>query len=414
MSLLDLLADAGTWAGFLEYKRGLCCPKEEEKSLREFLDRQAYLPVLERLRRKEPFPLPRKTVISKLNSSKKRRVYTYPPDENQVLKLLTYLLLRRYDGLFSEGLYSFRPGRSAKDAVRHLIRLPRDTWKYSYKADIHDYFNSIPLEKFLPLLRQALAEDPALYDFLSGLLLEPQVLENGLPVTEQKGIMAGTPVSAFYANLYLRAMDRYFEESGIPYARYSDDIIVFARSPQESEQHRWTVRDFLDRYGLTINPDKESFGGPEEGWTFLGFICRDGKVDIAPATVQKLKGKMRRKTRALRRWQIRNEQDGERAARAFLRIFNRKLLESPQDNELTWSYWFFSVINTTESLHAIDRYAQDCVRYLVSGTRTKARYNVRYSDLKQLGYRSLVHAYYAFEGSPQEKQSSEASDANET
>ena len=73
------------------------------------------------------------------------------------------------------------------------------------------------------------------------------------------------------------------------------------------------------------------------------------------------------------------------------------LLESAGDNELTWSHWFFSVINTTESLHRIDLYAQDCLRVLISGKHTKARYNVRYEDLKRLGYRSLVHAYYDFD-----------------
>ena len=56
-----------------------------------------------------------------------------------------------------------------------------------------------------------------------------------------------------------------------------------------------------------------------------------------------------------------------------------------------------SVINTTETLHVIDRYAQDCLRTLVSGKRTKARFNVRYEDLKALGYRSLVHEYYHFD-----------------
>ena len=31
----------------------------------------------------------------------------------------------------------------------------------------------------------------------------------------------------------------------------------------------------------------------------------------------------------------------------------------------------------------------------MSGTRTKARFNIRYETLKDLGYRSLVHQYYA-------------------
>ena len=317
---------------------------------------------------------------------------------------MTWLLLRRYDGLFAPGLYSFRPGRTAKDAIRALLAIPGLRTMYAYKADISNYFNSIDVARFLPELETVLEEDPALFVFLSGLLAEPRVLEKGRVLTEQKGIMAGTPLSAFYANLYLRDLDRNFAALGVPYARYSDDVILFAPTEAELQAHAARLRAFLAGRGLALNPAKESFFSPETGWCFLGFSCRDGVLDIAPATLDKLKAKMRRKTRALARWRDRTGHTGEQAAAAFLRIFNRKLLEAPTGSELSWSSWFFSVINTTKSLHEIDRYAQDCLRFLISGTRTKARYNVRYKDLKALGYQSLVHAYYAhLEGEPIEK-----------
>ena len=47
-------------------------------------------------------------------------------------------------------------------------------------------------------------------------------------------------------------------------------------------------------------------------------------------------------------------------------------------------------------INAIDLYCQDCMRFLISGIRTKSRYNVSYEFLKRLGYRSLVHEYYSF------------------
>jgi hypothetical protein len=96
------------------------------------------------------------------------------------------------------------------------------------------------------------------------------------------------------------------------------------------------------------------------------------------------------------RWRQRGGYGGEKAAAAFVRVCNRKLLESPADNELSWKNWFFPLITTAGSLRTIDRYAQDCLRYLISGKRTKGRFDVRYEDLKRLGYRSLVHEYYAF------------------
>ena len=342
-----------------------------------------------------------------MGSSKVRTVYIYPEPENTTLKLLTHLLLRKYDRLFSKGLFSFRPGRSAKDAIRMLVRTPGMRHMHAYKVDISNYFNSIPLESFLPKLSEACADDPKLCAFLACLLEEPCALEDGQPVAERKGIMAGTPLSAFYANLYLRELDERFAQARIPYARYSDDIIVFAPSEDEVREHAACIRANLAASGLAVNPAKEAFFSPEEGWTFLGFSYRDGVVDIAPATFAKLKAKMRRKTRALARWQKRNFEEPERAARAFIRVFNRKLLEPPSaDNELSWKSWFFPVITTTATLHKIDRYAQDCLRFLLSGTRTKARFNVRYDDLKRLGYRNLVHAFY--EDHPSDKRATQA------
>lgn len=397
MSLLDQLSRRECWEKFYEYKTSLAFPKAFAAELRDFIDGEGYLPVCRSIAAGEPFPLPRKSVISKMTSGKKRVVYTYPKAENTVLKLLTWLLLRRCDGLFEDNLYSFRPGRTAKDAVRALRAVPGLGDMWAYKADVSNYFNSIPVEKLLPMLAEALGEDGRLYGFLSALLGEERALSGRETVREQKGIMAGTPLSAFYANLYLQELDRHFARRGVPYARYSDDIILFAPDRAGAEALAGEVRTILTEHGLGLNPAKEELFDPAEGWTFLGFRCRGDAVDIAPASLEKIKGKMRRKSRALMRWRQRGGYGGEKAAAAFIRVFNRKLLESPPDNDLSWSRWFFPLLTTADSLRVIDRYAQDCLRWLVSGKRTKGRYDVRYEDLKRLGYRSLVHEYYAFQ-----------------
>ena len=216
MSLLDQLSRRECWEKFYEYKTSLAFPKAFAAELRDFIDGEGYLPVCRSIAAGEPFPLPRKSVISKMTSGKKRVVYTYPKAENTVLKLLTWLLLRRCDSLFEDNLYSFRPGRTAKDAVRALRAVPGLGDMWAYKADVSNYFNSIPVEKLLPMLAEALGEDGRLYGFLSALLGEERALSGRETVREQKGIMAGTPLSAFYANLYLRELDRHFARRGVP------------------------------------------------------------------------------------------------------------------------------------------------------------------------------------------------------
>ena len=105
MSLLDRLSDEASWEAFYTYKSSLACPTFFLKSLRTSIDQKEYLSVCRKIASGERFVLPEKAVISKLSSQKKRTVYTYPRAENTVMKLLTYLLLRKYDRLFSLGLY---------------------------------------------------------------------------------------------------------------------------------------------------------------------------------------------------------------------------------------------------------------------------------------------------------------------
>ncbi|MBR6101227.1 MAG: group II intron reverse transcriptase domain-containing protein [Ruminococcus sp.] len=395
MSLLDKLSDPNCWERFYEYKTSLVSKKSFTAELRSFIDGKGYLPVCGRISSGESFPLPRRSEISKQETGKKRVIYIYPPAENTVLKLLTHLMLRKYDGCFAGGLYSFRPNHTAQMAVRKLTRTPGIGSMWAYKADISNYFNSVDISLLMPMLEKTLGNDRELYGFLSSLLTEPCVLDDGRRITEQKGIMAGTPISAFCANLYLSELDRRFEALGVPYARYSDDIIVFSEDRDKLDEYKELVHSFLREKGLTVNPDKELLSAPGEGWVFLGLSYKDGIIDIAPASVVKLKAKMRRKTRALMRWQQRSGISPEKAAKAFIRIFERKLFGGNEDNDLTWSYWYFPVINTDRSLRVIDRYAQDCIRYLISGKRTASRFNVRYEDMKQLGLRSLVHEYYS-------------------
>jgi len=393
--MLDLLNRQGVWQEFLEYKlSGGHLSRDDERALSEFIRVQGYLPVVDRIRRGDTFAPPRKSEISKMSSNKKRIVYTYAEDENWVLKLLTWLLQRKYDHLFADNLYSFRPRRSVRDAVKRLTRTKNIRKMWSYKVDISNYFNSIPVERLLPLLRDALGDEPDAYRFLESLLTNPLVNDHGVLIPEEKGIMAGTPVSTFLANLYLSHMDHHFAGAGVLYARYSDDIIVFAPTEEEREQRAADILRFLQEGGLTVNPAKEARTAPGEMWIFLGICYREGTIDVAPASVEKLKAKMRRKTRALMRWRARKGTTGVNAAKAFVRVFNRKLFENPVEHELTWARWYFPLINTTESLKILDEYSQSCIRYLATGTHTKAQYNFRYEEMKKLGYVSLVNRYY--------------------
>lgn len=396
MSILDRLSDPARWADFYRHKLEQGTLREREAAdLRRFIEAEEYRPAVEQILAGCRFPLPEKRLVNKTEVGKKRTVYTYPREENYVLKFLAHQL-RDYDGLFSGNLYSFRSSLSVRDAVDTVRRRRCAGRLFVYKTDISDYFRSVDITRLLPMLHAALADDERLFHFLKELLENHEALWQGQIIREDKGIVPGAPISSFLANLYLCDMDRAFEDSGVLYLRYSDDIIAFAETRDQLEAYRAQIRRFLDEKKLTINPEKEQVFAPGQAWNFLGFSFSGETVDVSDVSVQKLKAKMRRKARALKRWADKKGAPGTAAARAFLKRFNAKLFENPHRNELTWARWFFPVINTDASLRQIDRYEMECIRFLATGKRTKGRFAFPYEDAKALGYRNLVNEYYRF------------------
>lgn len=399
MGTIEQLALQQVWEEFLAYRltkgrynwRGF-----DEADL--FVEREEYLPVAQRIIAGERFAPPQKKLINKMGSDKKRVVYSYGSEEMSLLKVLSFLLYK-YDSSFASNCYAFRRGLRASDAVLRVHKLVRGRHLWAYKTDIHDYFNSIPIPLLLPRLRSLISDDPALYDFFERMLSDDRVEFGGEIIREQHGVMAGVPTAPFLADVYLSEVDHYFEDQGIIYARYSDDIIIFAEDEATLLNHKDRLCAFLEESGLVVNPSKERIFTPDEPYEFLGFSCMDDTIDIGSSSIQKMKGKIRRKMRAILRWKKRRNVSPERAMERMITYFNRKFFDSDPESEgrtLTWARWYFPVITTTDGLREIDHYLQQCIRVVRTGKHNSATARIPYEDLKALGYRSLVHEYYSF------------------
>ena len=396
MSLLDKLSDEKVWIDFYERKVDPAFFRiADAKELFQYVRQKRYLPIVERIKSGNGLSIPMKKRIAKSGSSKKRVVYSLPEDETMVLKLLTWMMIRKYDACLSENLYSFRPYYGAKDALKKLVSMPDISEYYSYKLDVRNYFNSIDIDLLLPHLKSLFADDEPLYDFIASQLSDPRAMDEGVLIEERKGAMAGMPYAVFLANAYLMQLDWKFSATpGLIYCRYSDDIIIFSKDKSLLDDAKKQLHDSLKEFHLDINHDKEVETDPGQKWTFLGFEYDGKDIDVCEVSVQKLKAKMRRKARALHRWAEVNGKDGWMAARAFIKHFNKKLYTCDDRSEINWSLWYFPLITTDKSLKIIDRYMQDCIRYLAIGKRAKSRFNFRYEQMKELGMISLINKWY--------------------
>ena len=395
VSMISQLAQQASWEEFLAYRlmKGRFNWYEFDQA-DTFVEKEAYLPLAEKMAKGEGLGIPERKIVNKMGTGKKRVVYSFAPNEMLMLKLMAFLLYK-YDDRFAPNCYAFRRGKKAHDAIVSINKAIQGQRMWAYKLDIHDYFNSISIPILLPLLEEMLSDDPQLFRFFENMLTNPKVL-NKVVVEEQHGVMAGTPTSPFLADVYLNEVDHYFCQHNIVYARYSDDIILFAPDFETLQQYKATLMDFLAKYQLEVNPEKERIYSPNEPFDFLGFKCHGRNIDISEATRQKMKGKIRRTTKALLRWKNRNHMEAEKAMKALISQFNRKFFESDDPETLTWSRWFFPLINRTDGLKEIDHYLQQSIRFLGTGKYGKSNYKIDYEMIKALGYKSLVNEFYKF------------------
>ena len=392
MSLLDSLCDEKVWEEFAQYKASHGnMTKKEQHRLDEYISNKRYLPLARTLN----FSLPEKGFVNKSGSDKKRVIYTFPEDETWVLKLLAWLLYR-YDSAFHDSCYSFRQDMTAKTAVRDVLAVKGLDGKWVLKLDIHDYFNSIPSQRLAEELSAVITDDPKLLEALTRFFTLDKAVCGGETVSENRGAMAGVPLSAFFANIYLASLDRMFEQLNVPYFRYSDDILVLARTKDEAVEYYGLIAGHVADKGLSLNPEKYSLTAPGEPFEFLGFGYHCGETDLSASTLKKTKAKIKRKAAAIYRRKLKKGLDGDAAARAMIKTFNRKFFEVSREHELSWSRWYFPVLTSDKGLHELDRYLTQNIRFLYTGRHCKRNYRVTYEHIKSLGYKSLVNEFYKF------------------
>lgn len=399
MSIIESINNHSEWLDFLLYKQNNdSLTREEERAIERFIEDERYK-YYYKLIKSSSFPTdyPRKITVNKEGTTKKRIVYSFCDEENIVLKFIAFNLYR-FDGIFSRNCYAFRRGYGAKDAIRRFKGNKSFATKYCFKADISNYFNSIDVDILLGKMNFVRDKDPEAFKLFQKLLREDRVYENGTIISEKHGAMAGTPCSPFFANVYLADMDRYFADMGVLYFRYSDDILIFADTKEELESLIGCFYRRLEENSLAVNESKVTLTEPFQPFEFLGFSYDVGVIDLSANTKRKLKARIKRKAEALRRWQRNKGLEPDKAAIGFINAMNRKFYgcgdREDDREEFTWCRWFFPNITTDKSLKEIDDYMQKYIRYTVTGRHYKGNYRVTYEQMKQWGYKSLVHEYF--------------------
>lgn len=173
----------------------------------------------------------------------------------------------------------------AKRAVRDLANhLPRNG--FVLRTDVKSYYASIDHVRLLDRLA-AHIPDRAVMNLL-GQYLRRSVCDGGNYIDIERGISLGCPLSPLMAAFYLHELDELFEQSGLFYVRFMDDILVLARTRWKIRKAMAMVRSVLSRLRLDIYPDKTFIGRIERGFDFLGYHFLEGRLSAARKTFARM------------------------------------------------------------------------------------------------------------------------------
>lgn len=134
-----------------------------------------------------------------------------------IQQAISQKLMPIYEPLFSDGSYGYRPGRSARDAIRKIKGYAEQGYTNAVVLDLSKYFDTLNHTILLNLLRQQVKDERVIQ--MIKRYLKSGVMENGVVTSTEEGSPQGGNLSPLLANVYLNEFDWEFHKRGVPCIR---------------------------------------------------------------------------------------------------------------------------------------------------------------------------------------------------
>ena len=204
------------------------------------------------------------------------------------------------DPQMSESSYGFRPNRSAHQALKAGSAYVEQGYKVAVDLDLEKFFDKVNHDILMSKLARRIKDKRVLY-YIRQMLKAGMMDNEGIKQKREQGTPQGGPLSPLLANVLLDDLDRELEKRGLHFCRYADDCIIFVRTMEAGERVLVSISRYIEeKLKLKVNQQKSKV---DKVWNcvYLGYIIGvEGKLRIAPASVKKLKAKIRIITRRTR------------------------------------------------------------------------------------------------------------------
>lgn len=212
--------------------------------------------------------------------------------EQAILQVLEPLL----DSTFSASSHGFRPLRSAHTALRQAQGHVAAGYEVVVDIDLEKFFDRVNHDVLMSRLFRWIGDKRLLR--IIRRFLEAGLLQQGVKIRRVEGTPQGGPLSPLLANLLLDDLDKELERRGHRFCRYADDCNIYVRSKRAGERVMHSITGFLENeLRLRVNQEKSAVAHVQER-KFLGYqLLSEGRLGIAPASLERVKARIRQITR---------------------------------------------------------------------------------------------------------------------
>lgn len=209
-----------------------------------------------------------------------------------IQQAISQVLSKRYDPIFSNHSYGFRPQRNAHQALRKAGEYVADGKDWVVDIDLAKFFDEVNHDRLLWQLSTRIGDSKVLK--LIGKFLRAGMLSGGITNQRVKGTPQGSPLSPLLSNIVLDELDKELELRGHSFVRYADDIIIMVGSELSAERVMNSLSKFIEnRMRLRINKEKSKIIRPYQ-LNYLGHsILKDGFLGLSRKSEQRFKAKLK-------------------------------------------------------------------------------------------------------------------------
>lgn len=214
-----------------------------------------------------------------------------------IQQAIQQVLTPAFEPVFSESSFGFRPGKSARQAVRQAQYYIRQGKNIVVDIDLEKFFDRVNHDILMSKLAHKVSDKRILR--IIRRYLQSGVMLNGCCVATEEGTPQGGPISPLLANIMLNDLDQELTKRGHSFVRYADDCNIYVTSKRAGQRVYRSVGKFLhERLKLKVNESKSAVDYSSRR-KFLGFSftsCWQAKLRIAPRTKERFKERIRQLT----------------------------------------------------------------------------------------------------------------------